>query len=89
MQRAAVRGITKSRTRLSSRTDAVPELKELFYFYHYYYFFSSLAALVFVAANGLSVVVASEGNSPGAVHGLLTAVASLVAEHRLQAGRLQ
>ena len=38
---------------------------------------------VFVAACGLSLVVASGGYSLVAVHGLIMAVASLVAEHRL------
>ena len=33
--------------------------------------------------HGLFLVVASEGYSPVAVHGLLIAVASLVVEHRL------
>ena len=37
---------------------------------------------VFIAARGLSLVVASRGYSV-AVRGLLTAVASLVVEHRL------
>ena len=38
---------------------------------------------VFVAMFGLSLVVASRGYSLLAILGLLTAVASLVAEHRL------
>ena len=38
---------------------------------------------VFVAVLGLSLVVASRGLLFVAVHGLLTAVASLVVEHRL------
>ena len=38
---------------------------------------------VLVAAHGFSLVVASGGSSLAAVHGLLTAVASLVAEHGL------
>ena len=37
----------------------------------------------------LSLVAASRGYSLVAVHGLLNAVASLVAEHRLSALRLQ
>ena len=44
---------------------------------------------VFVAARGLSLVVASWGLLLVAAHGLLIAVASLVAEHRLQERRLQ
>ena len=40
--------------------------------------------LVFIAVRGLSVVAAREGYSIVAVWGLLTAVASLVAEHRFQ-----
>ena len=39
---------------------------------------------VFIAAQGLSLVVGSEGYSLVAVLRLLTVVASLVAEHRLQ-----
>ena len=38
---------------------------------------------VFVAAHGLSLVVASRGYSSVVVHRLLIAVASLVAEHGL------
>ena len=44
---------------------------------------------VFVAVCGLSLVEESGGYSVIVVHGLLIAVASLVAEHRLQACRLQ
>ena len=40
---------------------------------------------VFVAACGLSLVVVSGGYCLVAVQGLLTAVASLVVEHRLKA----
>ena len=39
---------------------------------------------VFVVAHGLSLAAASGGYSLVAVHGLLIAVASLVAEHELQ-----
>ena len=40
---------------------------------------------VFIAAHGLSLVAASPRSySLNGVHGLLTAVASLVAEHRLK-----
>ena len=39
--------------------------------------------LVFVAALGLSLVVASGDYSPVAVYGLLLSVASLIVEHRL------
>ena len=38
---------------------------------------------VFVAACSLSLVVASKGDSPVLVHGLLIAGASFVVEHRL------
>ena len=38
---------------------------------------------VFVAALGLSLVVASKDYSPAAMHGLLLLVASLIVEHRL------
>ena len=44
---------------------------------------------VFVAMSGLSLVEASEGFSLVAVRRLLTVVAYLVAEHRLQGCRLQ
>ena len=39
---------------------------------------------VFVVAHGLSLAAASGGYSRVVVHGLLIAVASLVAEHELQ-----
>ena len=42
----------------------------------------------FVAACGLSLVIASRGYSLVAMHGLLIAVASLLAEHGLQASLL-
>ena len=42
---------------------------------------------VFDAANRLSLVAESGSYSPGVVHRLLTAVASLVAEHRLEHAR--
>ena len=38
---------------------------------------------VFIALHGLSLVAATRGYSPASVRGRLTAVASLVAEHRL------
>ena len=38
---------------------------------------------VFIALHGLPLVAATGGYSPAAVRGRLTAVASLVAEHRL------
>ena len=44
---------------------------------------------MFVAAHGLSLVVASGGLLPIAMCGLPTAVATLVVEHRLQARGLQ
>ena len=51
-------------------------------FYYYYYFFFFWLCWVFVAVHGLSLVAARGGYSV-AVRGLLIAVASLVAEHRL------
>ena len=54
-------------------------------FLHFsFFFFMFWLHLVFIAVRGLSVVAASEGYSIVAVWGLLTAVASLVAEHRFQ-----
>ena len=44
---------------------------------------------MFIAPCGLSLVAASRGYSLAAVHGLLIAVASLVAEHGIQAHQLQ
>ena len=44
---------------------------------------------VFMALQWLSLVAASGGYSMVSVHGILTAVASLVVEHRLLACRLQ
>ena len=44
---------------------------------------------VFIAARGLSLVVASRGYSLVEVRGLLIAVASLIAKHRLQASEFQ
>ena len=41
-----------------------------------------LAAWVFVAEHGLSLVSASGSYSPAVVRGRLTAMASLVAEHK-------
>lgn len=38
---------------------------------------------VFTAVHGLSLVIASEGHSLVAAHGLFTAVAALVMQHRL------
>jgi len=47
------------------------------------FIYSFLAARVFVAAHGLSLVAESWGCSLAVVHRLLTAVTSLVAEHGL------
>ena len=44
---------------------------------------------VFIAAHRLSLVAANGGDSLVAVCGLLTAVASVVAEHRLQGAQAQ
>ena len=44
---------------------------------------------MFIAARGLSLVAVSRGATLLAVHGLLIVVASLVAEHRLEARGLQ
>ena len=49
------------------------------------FIYSFLAARVFVAAHGLSLVVESWGCSLAAVPRRLTAVTSFVAEHRLEA----
>ena len=48
-----------------------------------------LALLGLRCCAGFSLVAASRGSSPGAVHGLLIVVDSLVAEHRRQVCRLQ
>ena len=52
------------------------------FLYNFIYLF--LAVLGLHCCSGFSLVVASRAYSLVAVHGLLTAVASLVAEHRLQ-----
>ena len=57
---------------------------EFLHFSFFFFFFMFWLHLVFIAVRGLSVVAASEGYSIVAVWGLLTAVASLVAEHRFQ-----
>ena len=51
-------------------------------FLHFFFFLMFWLHWVFIAVRGLSVVAASEGYSRVAVQGLLTAAASLVAEHR-------
>ena len=53
-----------------------------------FFFFSFWLFWVFVAAHGLSLVAAGGSFSLVAVHGLITVVASLVAEHGLQEFRL-
>ena len=57
----------------------------LIFFFLIYFWLS----WVFVAARGLSLVAASGGLFFVAVHGVLTAVASLVVEHGLQASGIQ
>ena len=52
-----------------------------------YYLFSFLA--VVVATHGLSLIAVSRGCSLVGASGLLIAVASLIAEHRLEARRFQ
>ena len=52
------------------------------FFLNYLFVYFTLC-WAFIAVCGLSRAVASRGCSLAAVHGLLTAVASLVAEHRL------
>ena len=54
----------------------------------FYWLIDWLLCWVFVSVWGLSLVVASRGSLFIAVHGPLTIVASLVAEHRLQTRRL-
>ena len=49
----------------------------------YYLFVYFWLCWVFVALHGLSLVTASRGYSLAVVHGLVIAVASLVAEYRL------
>ena len=56
-----------------------------FWFVFYFVFVCLFIWLcwVFIACKGLSLVAVSKGDSLIVVHGLLTAVASLVAEHVL------
>ena len=64
--------------------------EQLFFFFKLIYLFDFWLCWVFVAALRLSPVAASEGYSLAAAHRLLTAAASLAAEHTLQAhGRQQ
>ena len=49
-----------------------------------FFFFLLLLHWGFVAASGLSLLAVSGGYSLVAAHGILIAVAPLVAEHRLQ-----
>ena len=49
-------------------------------FNNYFYCWSHW---VFVSVRGLSLVVESEGHSPGVLHGLLSGGASLAVEHRI------
>ena len=53
------------------------------YFIKMYLFIYPWLCWVFVPVHGLSLVVASGGYHLGVVRGRLTAVASLIAEHRL------
>ena len=52
-------------------------------FFKFIYFIYLWLCWVFVAMHGLSLVAASRGYSLLRLHGLLLAVASLVAEHGL------
>ena len=61
---------------------------ELFGFLKKFLFISFWLHWVFIVAHRLSLVAASGGYSLVVVHGLLIAVASLVAEHRLQGTQL-
>ena len=61
----------------------------LFFFFNLINVFLFWLHWVFIAARGLSLVVASRGYSLVEVHGLLIAVASLTAKHRLQARKFQ
>ena len=54
-----------------------------FFFYVFIYLFSFWLCWVFVAACGLSLATVSGGYSVAVVWGFLTAVVSLVTEHRL------
>ena len=56
---------------------------------NFFFFFNFWLCWVFGAAHGLSLVVASRGSSLIVVHGLLIAVASLVAEQGSRAHGLQ
>ena len=62
-----------------------------FILFHFIYFFKFYFWLhwISVAEHGLSLVAAGRGCSLASVCRLLTAVASLVAEHRLYASGLQ
>ena len=51
--------------------------------YIYYVFIYFWLCSVFAALHGFSLVIESRGYSLAAVHGLVIAVASLVAEYRL------
>ena len=66
-----------------ARISGVWDFCLLFCFLQIYLFMYFWLHWVLVAVFGLSLVVASRGYSLLAVLGLLTAVASLVAEHRL------
>ena len=55
----------------------------LLIFFTYLLFFFFWLFWVFVAACGLSLVSVRRGYSLAVVHGLLTGMSSLVAEHRL------
>ena len=61
----------------------------LFFFFNLINVFLFWLHWVFISARGLYRVVASRGYSLVEVHGLLIAVASLIAKHRLQARKFQ
>ena len=61
----------------------VNRIGHCFFFFNYLFIYFGLC-WVFVVALGLSPVAVSEGCSPAAVLGLLLAVPSFIAEHRLQ-----
>ena len=59
----------------------IPDCSQTFFFFLQFIYFWLCS--VFIAVCGLSLVAASKGYSLTAVHGLLTAISSLVAEHGL------
>ena len=62
----------------------IPDCSQtLFFFIFTVLFIYFWLCSVFIVVCGLSLIAASEGYSLIAVHGLLTAISSLVAEHGL------